>query len=71
MFFPEKYTTPLVIACGSPIEWPHLSLAAPRIQSGNKMAHTFLTLPVSTIQKQRSIQNHRGSLAVTSNGQGL
>jgi hypothetical protein len=26
---------------------------------------------VNTIQKQRSIHNHRGSLAVTGNGQGL
>jgi hypothetical protein len=31
----------------------------------------LLTLPVSTIQKHRSIHNHRGSLAVTGNGQGL
>jgi hypothetical protein len=31
----------------------------------------LLTLPVSTIQKQRLIHNHRGSLAITGNGQGL
>jgi hypothetical protein len=39
MSIPEKYTTPLVIGCGSPIERPHLSLAAPRIQSGKTTAH--------------------------------
>jgi hypothetical protein len=79
MSFPEKYTTPLIIGYGSPIERPYLSLAAPRIQSGNKTvsdrwmaAPTYLlTLPVSTIQKQRSIHNHHGSLAITGNGQGL
>jgi hypothetical protein len=38
--FPKNYMTPLVIGCDSPIERLHLSLAAPHIQSGNKMAHT-------------------------------